>query len=131
MFGLDQQASVDKALRFFCYLVRVYSDAVRLAGNPIGLSRELIRRLGILTCALRDLVAAATRNRAEAAGDAAEDTDSAAGEGDPIDNGDTAEKGQETSPSVVSPAVARDCSCGDSNPTEGEHPSDSRKARSV
>lgn len=120
-FGLYRFGSLENQLRLFGYLVRTYSDAVRLAGDPVGLGRELVRSLGVLTCALSDLVAIEARNRADDAGDSASDSDDSTDQSDPIDNVERAEKRQQTSPSVGgSPSGCSECGCSGSNPAEGE-----------
>lgn len=119
-FGLHGLGSLEVRLRFFCYLVRIYGDAVRLDGNPIGSGRELVRSLGIITCALSDLIATNASNRAEDSSDAAQNSDYSAGQCDPVDDVQAAEERQETSPSVDRPASMQGSDVGNSNPTEGE-----------
>lgn len=72
-FGSEKLQPADTRLRFFCGLIRVYSDAVCLSGNVVGLSGQLVRTLGLLYGFLRDAMRDAGVDEADDAGSDSDD----------------------------------------------------------
>lgn len=114
-FHRYSSGTLSQSIRVLGQLVGVYCEAIRLAGNGVGLTGKLVRSLRLLTGELGDAVASARSTNAEHSSDEAGDSDSQ-GHSD----SDPRRDKSGVHDSSLSVGAFGGMVCGDSEPTEGE-----------